>query len=248
VRLAFAVAAHLEPEILIVDEVLAVGDAQFQKKCMGKMQEVSQGGRTVLFVSHNMASVTSLTDRIILMNKGSVQFSGATDQGIQQYLADAESTKGFYHSKKSDATKPFLSKIVINSEPGEATHVSGNEMEITFEIKHSKPITSACFSFQIVNQSQQPVIHCWIYDANDPQKRICRNSGTTVLKCRIPKLSLNIGGYSLSTYLSEPPGGETFENLEGVCSFDVEILGEQTLFGWRSDACAYFENYTWTNR
>jgi len=74
VRLAFAVAAHLEPEILIIDEVLAVGDAQFQKKCLGKMSEVSRGGRTVLFVSHSMAAVSTLCDRVIVLNHGKIVF------------------------------------------------------------------------------------------------------------------------------------------------------------------------------
>ena len=90
VRLAFAVAAHLEPEILIIDEVLAVGDAQFQKKCLGKMDEVSRGGRTVLFVSHNMAAVSQLTSRCVLINKGQVQATGATADCVSQYLEISE--------------------------------------------------------------------------------------------------------------------------------------------------------------
>jgi lipopolysaccharide transport system ATP-binding protein len=85
-RLAFAVAAHLEPEILIVDEVLAVGDIEFQKKCLGKMGEVARGGRTVVFVSHNMAAVKSLTTRGIVLDAGRVVFSGATEQVIQHYV------------------------------------------------------------------------------------------------------------------------------------------------------------------
>jgi lipopolysaccharide transport system ATP-binding protein len=90
VRLAFAVAAHLEPEILIVDEVLAVGDAEFQKKCIGKMHEVASGGRTVLFVSHNMAAISSLTDRSLLLESGQVKFSGNTDACIRHYLQPSE--------------------------------------------------------------------------------------------------------------------------------------------------------------
>ncbi len=86
VRLAFAVAAHLNPEILVVDEVLAVGDMAFQKKCLGKMNEVSRGGRTVLFVSHNMAAVENLCQRGIVLEKGSVAFDGATKDAIQHYL------------------------------------------------------------------------------------------------------------------------------------------------------------------
>jgi lipopolysaccharide transport system ATP-binding protein len=85
-RLAFAVAAHLEPEVLIVDEVLAVGDAEFQKKCLGKMGEVARGGRTVLFVSHNMAAVKSLTTRGIVLDAGRVVFSGTTEEVIQHYM------------------------------------------------------------------------------------------------------------------------------------------------------------------
>ena len=85
VRLAFAVAAHLEPEILIVDEVLAVGDAQFQKKCLGKMEEVSKGGRTVLFVSHNMAAIKELCERTILLSKGNLYMAGATEEVISHY-------------------------------------------------------------------------------------------------------------------------------------------------------------------
>jgi lipopolysaccharide transport system ATP-binding protein len=86
VRLAFAVAAHLEPEILVVDEVLAVGDAQFQKKCLGKMHEVSEGGRTVLFVSHNMAAVSSLTSRGIVLNAGCLEFDGPSGAAIDHYI------------------------------------------------------------------------------------------------------------------------------------------------------------------
>ncbi len=84
-RLAFAVAAHLEPEILIVDEVLAVGDAEFQKKCLGKMHDVSRGGRTVLFVSHNMAAVSSLTTRCVVLNAGRVTFDGPSADAIEHY-------------------------------------------------------------------------------------------------------------------------------------------------------------------
>ena len=91
VRLAFAVAAHLEPEILVVDEVLAVGDAEFQKKCLGKMHEVSRGGRTVLFVSHNMAAVQALCSRAIWLERGEVAASGPASAVVAQYLQGTQS-------------------------------------------------------------------------------------------------------------------------------------------------------------
>lgn len=90
VRLAFAVAAHLEPEILIIDEVLAVGDAQFQKKCLGKMQDVATGGRTVLFVSHNMGTVCAICSRAILMERGVLKLDGPSNTVINDYLARRE--------------------------------------------------------------------------------------------------------------------------------------------------------------
>jgi lipopolysaccharide transport system ATP-binding protein len=86
VRLAFAVAAHLEPEILIVDEVLAVGDAEFQRKCLGKMKDISRGGRTVLFVSHNMSAVEAMCNRVSLLHQGKTLFDGPSRSGVQTYL------------------------------------------------------------------------------------------------------------------------------------------------------------------
>src|SRR5215831_2329864 len=91
VRLAFAVAAHLDPEILIIDEVLAVGDAEFQRKCLGKMGEVASGGRTVLFVSHSMLAVNAICERVIYLADGRVRFDGPPDQVIQAYEADSRS-------------------------------------------------------------------------------------------------------------------------------------------------------------
>ncbi len=86
VRLAFSVAAHLEPEILVVDEVLAVGDVEFQKKCLGKMSEVSKEGRTILFVSHNMAAISNLCNRTILLQDGQISYDGETSKAIQKYM------------------------------------------------------------------------------------------------------------------------------------------------------------------
>lgn len=91
VRLAFAVAAHLEPEILVVDEVLAVGDIEFQKKCLGKMEDVAKEGRTVLFVSHQLAAIENLCSRVIVLSSGSISFNGSTKAGINYYLQDLDS-------------------------------------------------------------------------------------------------------------------------------------------------------------
>lgn len=105
VRLAFAVAAHLEPEILIVDEVLAVGDIQFQKKCLGKMENVASEGRTVIFVSHNMAAIRSLCSTGILLNKGSITCSGSTSDCLTIYETESVKDKGAIWQRSDEETK-----------------------------------------------------------------------------------------------------------------------------------------------
>jgi lipopolysaccharide transport system ATP-binding protein len=120
VRLAFAVAAHLEPEILVVDEVLAVGDAQFQKKCLGKMSEVSHTGRTVLFVSHNMAAVEFLCDRCFLFDQGQLEFVGEPGLITARYLAlDLDPSSGqtdlLSHPGRTKGSMPIMTKVVLAS-------------------------------------------------------------------------------------------------------------------------------------
>lgn len=243
VRLAFAVAAHLEPEILIIDEVLAVGDAAFQTKCLGKMQDVSKGGRTVLFVSHNMAAISALTKGVLLLESGRAVFNGDTHQGVKQYLQSGFQKRGAYFSTKQNYAEPHIESITIDNDKAGSVHVSGKDLTIRAKIRHAQPIAGACFSIQIINQFQQGVVHCFIYDSDIP---ICRNTGSTELVCQIPNLSLNVGSYSLNAFLSEPPGGRFFEKLEAVCEFDVEILEKQTLFGWRPEACVFLPDFQWS--
>ncbi len=111
VRLAFAVAAHLQPEILIVDEVLAVGDADFQKRCIGKMKEVSRSGRTVLFVSHQMQAVSNLCDRAILLKNGKIHYSGSTDSTIRRYLDENIATASQRAGIRTDRTGSGEAKL-----------------------------------------------------------------------------------------------------------------------------------------
>ena len=119
VRLAFAVAAHLEPEILIVDEVLAVGDTEFQKKCLGKMERVAQGGRTVLFVSHNFGAVRSLCTNACVLERGSLSYSGKVSDALSYYLANSNTTKDLASSKFIGPIAPQfeLRSVSINETP-----------------------------------------------------------------------------------------------------------------------------------
>jgi ABC-type polysaccharide/polyol phosphate transport system ATPase subunit len=240
-RLAFAVAAHLEPEILIVDEVLAVGDAQFQKKCLGKMQDVSQkDGRTVLFVSHNMSAIGELTQRCVYLEGGKVKAEGATPAMVQQYLSFAAERGGIFQSKSTQS--PRVDRVEIKTSRANQVQIPGEPLEIEFSIEHGGPRKAMCFSFQLINQFGAPVAHCWIYDQEQP---ICREGSRTVLKCRIPKLHLNVGTFYVRTHLSEPPGGHFFETLDVPLSFEVSIMDKHTLWGWRPEACTYLEEYNW---
>ena len=113
VRLAFAVAAHLDPEILVVDEVLAVGDLTFQKKCLGKMSEVSRGGRTVLFVSHNMAAIENLCTRAVVLHQGELQFDGSSKEAIQYYLNSVSTRSGTGHVVELDGVGDRRSIVAL---------------------------------------------------------------------------------------------------------------------------------------
>ncbi|MEI7808974.1 MAG: ABC transporter ATP-binding protein [Verrucomicrobiota bacterium] len=240
-RLAFAVAAHLEPEILIVDEVLAVGDAQFQKKCLGKMQDVSQKeGRTVLFVSHNMSAIGELTQRCLYLEAGKIKAAGATSAMVQQYLSFAAEKGGVFQSKST--LSPRVDRVEIKTSRASHVQISGEPLEIHFTIEHGHPRPGMCFSFQIINQFGTPAAHCWVFDQDQP---MCRTGCRTVLKCRIPKLHLNVGTYYLRVYLSEPPGRQHFETTDVALSFDVSIVDKHTLWGWRPETCAYLEEYHW---
>jgi lipopolysaccharide transport system ATP-binding protein len=159
-RLAFAVAAHLEPEILLIDEVLAVGDMEFQKKCLGKMEEVSkQQGRTILFVSHNMNQLKSLCTRSLLMEKGEIIFSGDTAAAIKKY-SDTFYTQGSYHWQNNDPGNDYsITKIFLKDKNGTArSPVKPSEgffLEISLTAKRS--ISNSLIAVRFTNHENLPV-------------------------------------------------------------------------------------------
>jgi len=135
VRLAFAVAAHLEPEVLVVDEVLAVGDADFQKRCLGKMHEVSRGGRTVIFVSHNMAAINALTRRTLLMDQGQVAFDGSTADAIARYSQLA--VRGGSRAASGRGTHSAILNVAVVDRNGAAAehYVPGTPLRLVIAVE-----------------------------------------------------------------------------------------------------------------
>ena len=203
VRLAFAVAAHLEPEILIVDEVLSVGDALFQKKCLGKMQEVGNEGRTVLFVSHNMGAIKQLCSRSVLLEKGSIIKTGLTKQVCDYYLGEQLINSAAEHSW-GDREGPGdhtlrLTRIRLCSESGEVCAEFGTDdaiyLEIYYQVFERQPFFRMGFSLHSTDGTYI------FYSADDDRPEYAgqsREVGKYSSRCRIPSNWLNVGSYYLS--------------------------------------------------
>jgi len=165
VRLAFAVAAFLEPDILIVDEVLAVGDAEFQKKAIGKMQDISsQGGRTVLFVSHDMAAIQNLCSKVIILNDGRLTFNGATDDGILEYGQSKEKKYTFSRSEQNfDKLKNIeIRNIFFSDTNGTPSQMicSGQDILLNIKILCKNKINDAEIGVGFYSKEDNPMFHC----------------------------------------------------------------------------------------
>jgi lipopolysaccharide transport system ATP-binding protein len=245
VRLAFSVAAHLEPEILIVDEVLAVGDSAFQKKCLGKMGDVAnKEGRTVLFVSHSMQAIAQLTKRCILLSKGNVQFEGHTGKAVQLYLArNTEDAQPGNYQANENKTGNYVAWAKVHTSEGEGLHCWGKPITFEFALHIDKPHESLWFSFQVVSALQQPICIFWFYE---PQASFRRSAGTFIIQCEIPKLRLYMGSYTLTTWFSERRSETLLENLREICEFEVSMHSfERQEYQWQSDECTYLEDAIW---
>ncbi|MDP4217160.1 MAG: ABC transporter ATP-binding protein [Bacteroidota bacterium] len=242
VRLAFAVAAHLEPEILIVDEVLAVGDMEFQKKCLGKMEDISsKDGRTVLFVSHNLQAISTLTNKIILLNSGRKAFDGSTADGIQKYLEHVSSRDLIFTQQASD-TRPRVTRVEVKTTDINNVQVFGEPFRIDFEVNAPEGIPSAVFSFQILNGAQIKVQHVLVKDSETP---LCRTPGTHRFSCYFPRLRLFPDKYTLMIHLSDHISRNKFETIEGVCPFEVQIRGEVREYYWKTNEAVYVDETEW---
>jgi ABC-type polysaccharide/polyol phosphate transport system ATPase subunit len=245
VRLAFAVAAHLDPDILIVDEVLAVGDSEFQKKCLKKMEDATtESSRTVLFVSHNMHSIASLTSRAMLLEHGQMKMFDSTEKTIRAYLGSETSGSTTYEAPEQKRGTPHVRKAEVHTSDPAGVHIMTRPLKISFELEIPEPIRKACFSFQILDENQRPIVHSWLYDSEQPFGREARNCTIT---CMMDRSRLFIGDYSLNIYFAESPGGAKFENLVGICAFTVESFGiERSEYSWNRGESVYLEDFTWT--
>lgn len=241
VRLAFAVAAHLDPEILLVDEVLAVGDAAFQKKCLGKMGDVAREGRTVLFVSHNLQAISTLTNETIMLAGGHCRCHGPTLSVIDTYLREGRDETLVYSDQPS-SSEPKITRVEVHTSEAGNVQINGKPLEVSIEISTPIPIKGASLSFQIMDLLQSPVAHLWTFDS---ERSMCREPGVFRIVCRIPKVRLYLGRYMLKLHFSEAAGGKKFQTIDEICSFEVAMYGRHREFEWEPATCVYLEECEW---
>lgn len=230
VRLAFGVAAHLESEILIVDEVLAVGDAAFQKKCLGKMSEVSKGeGRTVLFVSHNMAAVKMFCQKGMVLEKGRSVFVGDISRAIGVYLqADTQRMNRGTWQTEFDRPDFTLHEISLNprGETSDFALDEYQEIELNTVITLKTDAARLHLTYVLSNENGEP-----IFSFSHINQGLRMVNGRNRLKCHFPKAFLNSGTYYLSFYLIRDAMHTVFSEND-ILSFDVQqggrAIGEWT--------------------
>lgn len=203
VRLGFAVAAHLDPEILVVDEVLAVGDAEFQKKAIGKMGEVASGGRTVLFVSHNMLSVRKLCKNGIVLQNGMLNFRGTANEAVDEYLkiyADIYENMSLEDIPRTDSTNglvKFLNYEFVNEQNKSISPHCGKPLRIRLKVNVTEDIDNVYISAGIRNMLGEPIM---TFPSNCTMDNFTLKKGTHYINLDIPKLPLTAGTYRLGLW------------------------------------------------
>jgi lipopolysaccharide transport system ATP-binding protein len=206
-RLAFGVAAHLEPEILIVDEVLAVGDAEFQRKCLGKMNDVAQAGRTVLFVSHNMSAILRLTQRCLVLERGGIALQGPTAEAVDFYMTSGDVTAGERRwSDEPAADSPFrpIALRVVDARGRVAERVASvDPLTIEFEYELHSAMTGLRVGLYLSTSRGERLFASYDTDSAEAFERwTTRPGGRYVSRCRIPANLLNGGTFVLGVNAS----------------------------------------------
>lgn len=249
VRLAFAVAAFLEPEILVIDEVLAVGDAEFQNKAIGKMQDVSKSeGRTVLFVSHNMAAVKSLCTRGIVLEHGKIKFDGEVDHALEIYSKNSlhENAEIVFNesTKRKGSGNILFTSVTLSDENGYMKNKFsiGDTIAISFEILNIQQERVSEFGIQIFDSIGTPIFHI-----------MPRDSGFSInhsnLKERyslaIKDVRLYPGVYRISLISANTTGHEIYDFIEDAINFEILDGGIYTIRKLPKSAGMFFLNPDW---
>jgi lipopolysaccharide transport system ATP-binding protein len=231
VRLAFSVAAHLDPEILVVDEVLAVGDAEFQAKCIGKMQDVSEGGkRTVLFVSHNMGAIKSLCTRCVLLDEGRVVTSGSPDDVITRYLSGGASAarEVIWNGSTAPGSSELTMRSVRVLDPrGDASSSLATGSDVFVEVRYTVHSDLSNLRIALTLIAENGTIVLASSDFHQQGERRHREPGEYLSVCRIPGGLLNLGRYVVSVDAEIPRVAALVRDVH--VPFEMEELTENHL-------------------
>jgi lipopolysaccharide transport system ATP-binding protein len=223
VRLAFAVAAFLEPEILVIDEVLAVGDAEFQKKAIGKMQDISRGqGRTVLFVSHNMAAIRNLCTRAIVLENGTTVFEGNTNKAVDFYLKSNDHEKSAVYINETPKETADVLEVKVLNKNNEIASVHAFDDQIKLEIKFNVSnsyIKKAVLGFRIIDQRERV-----IFSSEKEIKDITNTDGEKSITVNLPKSTLVPNEYR-AVIGYHVPNQEIIRLLEDAVTFKIVETG-----------------------
>jgi len=221
VRLAFAVAAFLEPEILIVDEVLAVGDAEFQRKCIGRMKDVSvNDGRTVLFVSHNMGAVTSLCNKAMVMANGEIAFQGKINQGIDFYINSGNiiNTAQFFNMQPKETDVLSVKILDTQDEPSNNFYFA-DDIKLEFKIQVQEKYRKAVLAFRIRDQTERNV-----FTSQINLETIVGEAGIYTIQAIIPANTLVPNRY-MPVIALHLPNVEVIRLIDEKVMFEIEETG-----------------------
>lgn len=226
VRLAFAVAAHLDPEILVVDEVLAVGDAKFQQKCLGKMKDVSGEGRTVLFVSHQMGMINQLCSHAIVLQKGEIIKQGKTKETISYYLENlAFNQDNSYVSADWKEKEISIKEAKTVNESGTYVSEFGHIYPITVKIKFSinKYVDDAVLTVTVKDLQGRKIFSSQTLIEGDT---LDKNQSENIATMKIPPKLLTPGHYCLEIAI-HIPNVRFLDRLEEICKFTITDMGSE---------------------
>ncbi|NLG26395.1 MAG: ABC transporter ATP-binding protein, partial [Chloroflexi bacterium] len=252
VRLAFAVAAHLEPEILLVDEVLAVGDAQFQKKCLGKMGDVTKAGRTVLFVSHNMAAVADLTSRCVHLAEGALYAYGSTRSVIGGYMESAPraaagepiAVAAYRHEASTDRDVLVTHAWVETAGGVSSTVRSGADFAVVVEFEAKRRVDGAHIDVALANQRGQRAA---LFFSRDSGFALSIRPGTNRVRLHVRALPLAPGDYVADIGMNQSTETRAFDVIRGLPL--LSVLPSEPILYWpdRDWGSVYWTDITWSN-
>jgi lipopolysaccharide transport system ATP-binding protein len=250
VRLAFAVAAHLEPEILIVDEVLAVGDAQFQKKCLGKMEEVGREGRTVIFVSHNIGAIHSLTEKCLVLEKGQLVYEGETRSAVERYLAMAEAAGSdtpdvsFYrrHYYHPDDGPVKIEKIWFEGVAEDGVLEMGASFAINVEVGAKSRVSGANIAFALMTAEGQCAALMFSGDRNFD---VSFDPGSNVVRMEVKGLPLVPGRYYLDLGVNQSTETTAWDGVTHYPAFEVRNRGRLVQWLNRPFGVVHWDDIDW---